>query len=168
MAEEHQTEREKVNTPKWKGIVYLILVKICNAIVFISKNTLKWLFSRKLAPDSPLVASFEGYSEEELKMEKTKTLDLFGYKASQNVIVFFCILILFAYILVKILKIDVQLLKGLITNNITLMALAILVLVFLDEILPRFIFWFLNKVIRFRTEIFRADGVMGRSKSRKA
>lgn len=160
MVEEHQTEREKANPSKLNGCIYHILLYICNAIIFICKYSLKLLFSRKLIPDHSKGTSFEGYSKKNMKKEETKTLNLFGYEASKNVIILFCILILLTYILVKTLNIDVPPLKGLITNSITSIALAILVLIFLDEILPCFIFWLLNKVIRLRTKIFRMLGII--------
>ncbi len=130
-----------------------ILFSICTFQIRVCKYILKICFSRTIEPQD-ILSTFRGYSQEDLKLEKIKNpLNVFGYQASRNVVIMFCFLALLTYILVQTCNINIPFLKGLVTNNITSVVIAILVLVFLDKILPNILFWILNKLISLRTKI---------------
>jgi hypothetical protein len=163
MVDEHKANRSYADPPTWKISIYEQLAFICGKVIKVLEFILRKLFSRDLKAVNPIESSLEGYSKNEFREKKTKTVNLWGYKASQNVIILYCILILVAYVLVKSFKINAIFLKGLVSTNITSIPLAILALVFLEEILPHFIFWLLNNVICIRKKIFIARGALPRT-----
>lgn len=117
------------------------------------ESLLKIAFGRTLEPEGIVVSAFEGYSKKDLKILNTDSINVFGYKASKNVIVSFCLLVFIGYLFGFLFCVSSEFFKGMFSNGFLIATNAILLLFLMDVIFPKFVFWLLNKFIKIRTSL---------------
>jgi len=140
---------------KFKGVVLRWKLSSAHkAAAFCSpiSDVFKWLLmiicGRSLEPDDPVRGFWTEYRPEDMKLLKTERIDVFGYKASKNVIVTFCVLILGSYLIAYSMGYSPQLLKGILKNNLLSFAVAVLTISVLDHILPKILFFLVNLMLK--------------------
>jgi hypothetical protein len=84
---------------------------------------------------------------------KTESFDVFGYKASKNVIVTFSLLILAGYTLFHFTGMSFPYLTGITNNSLLALAFGIVIISFLDHILPKIFLWLINWLNKLRWKL---------------
>lgn len=129
-------------------------IKIIDLFIGFNKWVLNKFFGRTFDnPKNEFSGSLKPYKREDMNLLKTEVMDIFGYKASRNVIVTFCFLILTAYSISYKFSIKSQFIQGIITNNLTLICASICSLWLLDRIFPVIFFWIINSFLRFKLKL---------------
>lgn len=90
------------------------------------------------------------YHKEDLKLLKTERIDVFGYRASKNVIVTFCLLLMFLFFIFYTFGYSPQWLMIIGNNSLLTFAFAVICISLLDIVLPKILFAILNFSIRNR------------------
>ena len=129
-----------------------IRTKINEILIKFLKYLLINAFGRTLEPKDPISSVLGGYSKEDLKMTKTNIIEFRGYKASKNIIVTFCLI----YLILYFIGIKIKLIKDIFfnPNPLLVVPIVILILVFLDNVVPKFILWLINKRIKMRLKLY--------------
>lgn len=145
---------------KFKGIVFRWKLDSQNkavALCGVFREALKWLLrkicGRSLEPDEAMRGIWDNYRPEDMKLLKTESINVFGYKASKNVIITFCILIIAGYTVVKFAKFLSAWLAGIGNNSLLGFCFSILIISFLDHILPTFFLWSINSLTKLRLKL---------------
>lgn len=124
------------------------LVSICgfniNFMIWVLRN----LFGRTLESAESSRGTLTAYRREDLKLLKTEAFDLFGYRASKNVILVFSTFAILIYLITLIAKI--KFLRNMTSNNLIVVCCAIVSLWILDHPVPLIILFFLNLLILLR------------------
>lgn len=102
---------------------------------------LKTICGRVIEPSR--VRIFGKYEKEDMKLLKTEYIEIFGYKASLNVITTFCVIVIFSYILFKYL-LKTNLFIDFFSSNVIEITVSILLLSFLQNVLPQILFALMN------------------------
>jgi hypothetical protein len=119
----------------------------------ITKSLMKLSCGYTLQPDNPWRGALEPYHYEDLKLLSTERLDVFGYKASKNIILTFSFIIVIGYILLRLaLRVPLWL-KTIGTNTLLSFAFAVLLISILDYSLPKLFFYLVNKLIKWRINL---------------
>lgn len=120
----------------------------------------QWLLrvftGRTLDPEDSMRGLFSAYKIQDLKLTKGDYLEIFGYKASKNVIVTFCILRLLSHLAYFTLNFDIKFLKSIEENSISSVSAAIIYIWILDFVLPRLFFNLINWSIDARFKVMYA------------
>jgi hypothetical protein len=106
-------------------------------------------------PRDSFRGALEPYSLEDMKLLITESIDVFGYRASKNVIGTFCVLLLLAYIVLKFVSHVPQWLIVISNNTFLGSAACILLIGGLDHLLPACLFWLINANISTRLKFMR-------------
>lgn len=115
------------------------------------------LFGRKLRKSPGSFVELSGYPKEALVLLSDDTLNLFGYKASKNVVVTFAGLVSVSALLYTGFGAGESLfLKRLFSNPLFPTCIGIFVLWLMDSPMPRFLFLLLNACIRLRKRLWFA------------
>jgi len=138
---------------RWKIGSKNTIVKMCDSLVQIGQWELKVFFGRTFEPKDPFSGTLKLYVKEDMKLLQTESINVFGYKASKNVIVTFCFLILLGYTVAYKLALSSKYMDGITGNSLTVICLAIFLLWILDHVLPAIGFVFINMVIRLKLKI---------------
>jgi hypothetical protein len=115
-----------------------------------SKWLLRYVCGRTLEPDKMMRGIWDDYRPEDMKLLKTESIDVFGYKASKNVIVTFCTLLLLGYSIIHWASLSSTWLTGVANNSLLAFAFSILLISFLDHTLPTIFLWTINRLGRLR------------------
>lgn len=113
------------------------------------KILLKAIFGRTIEEDWKRNSAFDGYPMSAFKKLQLSSITVFGYRASKNIIVVFCLLIAltsFVFLPLNDNSYASSILKSVILTTIH----AILILILLDEAIPRILFVCMNLLIYLR------------------
>ncbi len=120
------------------------------------KWVLKKVCGRTLETDEFMRGVHNDYRPEDVKLLKTERIDVFGYKASKNVIVTFCILSLAGYSFLHWNGVDSPWLKGVAGNSLLAFAFSIVCITCVDHVLPKMLLCLINALNRRRLKAFTA------------
>ena len=118
--------------------------------VYILQN----IFGRRLDEYRERNVYFDGYSNIDLKRIELDSIEVGGYRASKNVIVIFSLIIAVVSFWLLPLKEDTYL-GALIHSEFLMVIHSLLLLIILDEIIPRILFWIINLIIKARKVYFQ-------------
>lgn len=135
---------------RWKMGYRDRVVKLCDFLVQIGKWMLKALFGRTFEPKDAFSGSLKIYLKEDMKLLKTESIDVYGYKASKNVIITFASLVLVSYIVAYKLSIRSELIHNMMSNNLVMICFALFFLWLLDHVLPFVFLKMINGLIRLK------------------
>jgi len=133
---------------RWKMNSVYKTASLCKPLTDIFKWLLKIICGRTIEAGDISRGFWSEYRPEDLKLLKTERIDVFGYRASKNVIVTFCIILLVSYIAAYLFGYTPKWLVTIGKNNLLSFALAVLSITVLDTILPKFLFLLVNLTIR--------------------
>lgn len=108
------------------------------------------VFGRTLDVENSYSSFYRGYRREHFKKLGTETVNIFGYKASKSVIVVFCILVAIVYAVKFWLGFRSSYLERIASSTLLAPIHLIIVLWFLDMVLPNGLFVALNYLIKWR------------------
>lgn len=140
-------------TLRWKIGSQNIIVKICDFLVQIGKWLLKILFGRTFEPKDPFSGSLKIYLKEDMKLLKTEAVDVFGYKASKNVIITFAWLVLIGYFILYRFPIKSQFIHDLTSNNLLTLCFSLAILSLLDHFCPALMLYVINWLLKIKIKI---------------
>jgi len=138
---------------RWKMGSRDRVVKSCDFSVQIGKWILKTFFGRTLEPKDAFSGSLKIYLKEDMKLLKTESIDVYGYKASKNVIITFVSLILIGYIAAYKIPIKSELLHNMMSNNLVMICFALFSLWLLDHVIPYMSLKIINGLIRLKVKV---------------
>ncbi|OGX07029.1 MAG: hypothetical protein A2Z88_08910 [Omnitrophica WOR_2 bacterium GWA2_47_8] len=127
-------------------------VKLCDFSIEILKWILKNLFGRTFESRDAFAGSLTTYLREDMKLLQLESIDIFGYKASKNIIMTFSIIILFSYILAHKFSIKSQLASDIMDNNLVTICFTFFSIWFLDRLIPYILFKIINLLIRLKVK----------------
>lgn len=145
----------------YKGIKYRFQLKgrtlsisILGLLINLIPFFLKRGFGRTLDTSKTGIPFFlEGYKRTDLKKLSTENLDIFGYKASKNVIILFCILVSLAYIGWSFFGLKSRYFSGIFSHSFLAITHTILLLAFFDVLFPEILFRIMNFLIKWRARL---------------
>lgn len=114
---------------------------------------LKALCGRSLEPEDIMRGIFHPYWPEDMKLLKTESIDVFGYRASKNVIATFCGLLLLLFTICRVAGHTPAWIKVIADNTFLGFAACILAIAVLDHLLPKVIFRLINVIIGWRLNL---------------
>jgi hypothetical protein len=114
---------------------------------------LKKLFGRTLEDDDMLSVLYKGYKHDAFKKLNEDTLNLFGYKASKSVIVFFSLIIIIGTFMRYNSGGSEDYLEFVGSSNFLSVVHGVFLLWLLDIVVPNGIFWIINLLIKIRLKI---------------
>jgi hypothetical protein len=117
------------------------------------KITLKFLFGRTIDEDWKVNSAFRGYPMSAFKKLQLSSIEILGYRTSKNVIVIFCLLVVFFSFLFLPLE-DGSYPGSVLDSEILTTIHALLGLIILDEAVPLILFGLMNLLIFFRRKRF--------------
>jgi hypothetical protein len=142
---------------KLKGRIFRLRIKSANfktGLIKFLENIFKSLESllcgRTFAPKDPWRGGFEPYEPSDLKLLSTERINVFGYRASKNIVITFCILLLGGYIFLRLFFTIPTWAKSIGSNGLLSISFAICLISALDHFLPKWIFSIVNKLIKTR------------------
>lgn len=131
---------------KTQWTVIGLLGGLVDKLIWIQKN----VFGRELDESVSLSQSITGYRREDFKKLNTESFDVLGYKASKAVIIIFSFLTFVGYAIKFRTGLSTPYLRAIFSNSFLALTHSILVVWFLDLILPNLLFFAINGVIKFR------------------
>ncbi|MDH4220442.1 MAG: hypothetical protein OEW23_16925 [Candidatus Aminicenantes bacterium] len=134
---------------KKRALSISILSILINLIPFI----LKKIFGRTLDESKSITSILKGYKRTDLKKLSTENLNIFGYKASKNVIIMFCILVFLAYIGWSFFGLKSSYFSSIFSHPFLAITHTILLLAFFDILFPEILFGIMNFLIKWRTKL---------------
>ena len=142
---------------KWK----LTSVGKASASIEPATEVLKWLLrivcGRILKSDEMMRGLLEPYRPEDMKLLKTESIDVFGYRASKNVIATFCAILLLIFLLTRIVGRTPGWLTTAAGNTFLGFAACILSIAFLDHVVPNVLLWLINRAVVARMKLTTMD-----------
>lgn len=138
---------------RWKMGSRDRVVKLCDFLVQIGKWILKTFFGRTFEPKDAFSGSIKIYLKEDMKLLKMEAIDVYGYKASKNVIITFASLILIGYITAYKFSIKSELLHNMMSNNLVMICFALFSLWLLDHAIPFISLKIINGLIRLKIKL---------------
>jgi len=126
-----------------------ILITFIKPLIFLLKHP----FGRLLENSDSELSLYHGFKPEDMKRSTTDTIDIFGYRASKQVIFMFCIIIISIGIIDYFFSIDNKYLKYIVSNHLMMLTHSLALLIILDHIVPASLFSFINILIRLRNKI---------------
>lgn len=138
---------------RWKMGSRDRVVKLCDFSIQISKWILKTFFGRTFEPKDAFSGSLKIYFKEDMKLLKTEAIDVYGYKASKNVIITFASIILITYIIAYKIPIRSQLFHNMMSNNLVTICFTLFSLWLLDHAIPFISLKIINGLIRLKVKL---------------
>ena len=123
---------------------------VCETVRGILKWFLRTVCGRTLESDEMMRGIWGSYRPEDMRLLKTERIDVFGYKASKNVIVTFCTLLLLGYSFFHWTSLSSSWISGVANNSLLAFAFSIVLISILDNILPKVFLWLINGLNRLR------------------
>lgn len=131
---------------RWKIGSRNILVKIIDVTIHVFKRVLNTAFGRTLKTSPTSTSILEPYSFDDTKPVKPDYINLFGYKASKNVIMTFSLTMILIYLIIR--HFQIKFFFDILSNNIVSICAALLLLGILDHLVPKILLWCINKFNR--------------------
>lgn len=130
-----------------------LFTQICRRSFDWAINSCIWLlrtiFGRTVDERRDRSAFLDGYLKEDFKKISIDSIELAGYRASKRVILLFTMLVVLGCI-ASLPAPEDSYLESLISSDFLLLLHSLFALFILDELLPNFFFWVLNRLIRAR------------------
>lgn len=114
---------------------------------------IKIISGRVFEPKDPASGWFKEYSREDMKLLKTDYLDIFGYKASKNLIVIFCVIALIVFFIDINFPLRARLAYGFKTYNIISIGFVIISLYILETVFPLICLFLINLLIKIKINL---------------
>lgn len=130
-----------------------ILFKLCGLIIEGLKSILKLITGRTFEPDEYGRGLFQKYKIEDMKLVKTDSIEVFGYKASKNVIVTFSLSILTIYTISYFKDINSPYWEKITTNPLLGICASLCLLWVIDHLLTRLTFHVINSLITIKYKL---------------
>jgi hypothetical protein len=115
--------------------------------------TLRNVFGRTLDDSFSRLGYFDGFLKENFKKIAVDSIEIFGYRASRRVILLFCAFVVFGAFF-ALPPSRGSYVESLLNSEFLLLVHGLLLIYFLDELLPGVIFFLLNKVVQLRRIYF--------------
>lgn len=129
-------------------------VRILAWIIRFLKFLLHACFGRKLGSDKVEEKHMlVEYKKEDLEYSTESVLNFYGYRATKNVIITFCILAILLYSAYFIVGKENEYLKGVAGRPFLVLCFSLVLLWMFDHLLPLLILWFMNITIRHRIKL---------------
>ncbi len=116
------------------------------------KDLFKWLLKaicgRTIASSDFSRGLWVAYKQEDLKLLQTERISVFGYNASKNIIITFCVLLIGGYSIFYNTGWQLLWLKNIMNNTLLSFAFVVLNISILDHVLPKIFFYLVNLMIR--------------------
>lgn len=138
---------------QWKLRSQKIFINIFSLFIRSLVWVLAKVFGRTLDSERDAFYYLSGYKRQDMKKLSTESLKLLGYKASKGVILLFSIVVLLFIFLRFIDKEAYKFLKDVFSVNLYSAAFVIVALWIFDDVVPRWLFWLVNRLIKTRTKI---------------
>jgi hypothetical protein len=129
------------------------VVGLCDLLVQIDQWILKTFFGRTFEPKDPFSGSFKIYQKEDMKLLKTEAIDIYGYKASKNVIITFASFVLIGFSVAYKYSIGNDFFNKMTANNLTMICFTLVSLFLLDHVLPFIFLKIINSLIRLKIKL---------------
>lgn len=126
------------------------LINIFNVLIEKIPWILNRIFGRTLEEENNRSAFLHGYKREHFKKLSTESIDISGYKASKSVIILFCVLVAVIYVIKYKFGLRSEYLESIASSTLLAPIHLIILLWFLDVVLPNGIFLLLNRLIKGR------------------
>jgi len=157
-------EQHLATVDKIKGKIFRLKIRSFSAaehiIVHLEKfciSLMRLLCGQTYQPDDPWRGVLEPYQPKDLKLLSTERIDVFGYRASKNIILVFCIILLFGYLFMKLLFNIPSWIKTIAANSLLSFAFAITLISTLDYLLPKILFFLVNKLLMARIQLINVN-----------
>lgn len=139
---------------RWKLRSNQAVISLLSLMASSCRFVLYHIFGRTLDSQRDVFAYIQGYKEEDMKKLSTESLKIFDYKASKNVIVVFSFIILILYVFQYFYPLNNDFLENLFSINLYSVAFVICIIWIMDDILPKWLFKFMNLLIKIRTKLY--------------
>lgn len=126
-----------------------ILSVLTSFLVWILKN----LFGRSIESDDGMAGLFRPYKPEAMKKYGADSLDVLGYKASKQVVVLFCALVIILSFCRYYSGADSDYWSGVERSEFLYLVHGLFFIWLLDVVIPWLLFWFVNGTIWLRTTV---------------
>lgn len=133
---------------RWKLGSKKLSIIIFDSLIQFGKWLLKAPFGRILEPTSTSAGILQPYKMDDMKLVKTESFNLLGYKASKNVTITFSILVVAIYIIAHLF--NIKFLLDILSNKITGVCVAFVVFWMLDYPVPYMILLCINSSIHWK------------------
>jgi hypothetical protein len=114
---------------------------------------LKKLFGRTLEDSDAMAGLFRAYKSESMKKYDADSLDVLGYKASKQVMILFCALVIVASLYRYVTGIDNDYWAHVSSSELLSLIHGLFFIWCLDVLVPWFLFWIINGIIWLRTTV---------------
>ena len=131
------------------GFLFRFLENAVNFVIIV----LNYIFGRRLEEQPNRSVYFHGYLYSDFKRNELDFIELSGYRSSKSVILVFCLIIAITSYFVLPAE-DNSYIGNLINSDFLIIVHGLLVLFFLDNILPLMCFKLLNSIIKVRKNLF--------------
>jgi hypothetical protein len=122
-------------------------------IINILISILTKLFGRTLDDNETSSGYYRGYQRKNLKKLSTESLDVFGYKTARSVIILFCLIAAVAFFIKYQFGIQTPYLSKVFSDSFLALTHSLILLWFLDVVMPLILFHIINFLIKTRTNI---------------
>lgn len=127
--------------------------KLCGLTIEVFKWMLKTTTGRTFEPDEIGRGLFGKYKIEDMKLVKTDSIEVFGYKASKNVIVTFSLTVLLVYTSCYLTGNSSPYWEKISTNPLLGICASLCLLWFIDHVLSRLMFHLINSLIAMKFKL---------------
>jgi hypothetical protein len=138
---------------RWKLGSRSLALKLLDVDIQLLKLAMRTLLGRSLEPEDSFAGIFVPYKSEDMKLLKTDSISVFGYKASQNVIMTFSFIVLVAYTISYAANNTNRYVSGLLSNALLLLCSSFMAIWILDKLVPRSLLTVINALVRMRKKV---------------
>ncbi|MEK6742421.1 MAG: hypothetical protein AABZ15_02365 [Nitrospirota bacterium] len=128
-------------------------IAVLDIVVRQLTNILSSIFGRTLDDSDSISVYLSGYKREDLKKLSTESLTIFEYSTSRRVIILFCFLAVSGFTWYYFAAINNKYLKAIFENSFLTLTFSIVIIWFLDVVVPVLIFRLINMFIKLRTKL---------------
>ncbi|MBT4482707.1 MAG: hypothetical protein HOC71_03405 [Candidatus Latescibacteria bacterium] len=160
--DEHCETTHGIKRQWWKAII--IIAYLSESCIKNSEKLLRFLFRKGFSKE---VVPLRPYRKNELKTLDAKSLDIFGYSASKNVVMTYAVLSFAVYSLIYLLKLPPNtFVLGIFGNGLLLVCFVLITLPLLEYVGPLILLKILNIFIRIRKWSKRHSPLYDETRSR--
>lgn len=118
---------------------------------------LRRFFGRTVENRDSISSFYNGYKDADFKRLSTDSVDVFGYRASRSVVVIFCGVAALVYGIKYYFSIKTPYLSAIFSQSFLSVVHAVILLWFLDVMIPILLFRLANKAIKLRAKLMRVN-----------
>lgn len=123
------------------------------ALISLLAFTLKHFFGRTIEADDAMAGFYRTYKPEAMKKYNADSLDVLGYKASKQVVVVFCVLVIVASLCRYLSGTSDDYWSRVSGSEFLSLVHGLLFIWLLDVVVPWLLFWVINSIIWLRTTV---------------